>query len=297
MLSILIPTYHYNIYNLVCELQKQCSQLEIAFEIIAQDDASNSDYNLENQKINALENCRFIINPTNLGRGNNRNSLAYQSNYPWLLFLDCDITPTSDTFIENYIKATPLADVIFGGLTYQVEPPQRDEILRWMYGKKREALSLQERQKNPTQTALTSNLLIKKEVFLSHSFDSAIVAYGYEDYLFFLNLKKHTIPVIHIENAVIHLGLETSKQFLDKTKIATENLVWIAQKNPELVYENKILKAYSKLNFYRLTRLYRFIFQLFEPKIKQQLVSKKPSLFLFDLYKLGCYVLAKKQQH
>ncbi len=293
MLSILIPTYHYNIYNLVCELQKQCSQLGIDFEIIAQDDGSNSEFNLENQKINTLEHCRFTTNATNLGRGNNRNSLAQQSSYPWLLFLDCDTTPTSENFIANYIKSTSKADVVFGGLAYQIESPKPNELLRWIYGKKREVLSLQERIQNPTQTALTSNLLIKKDIFLSHPFDSAITAYGYEDYLFFLNLKQHNISITHIDNAVIHLGLETSKEFLEKTKIATENLVWIAQKHPELVAENKIIKAYSKLNFFKLTELYRFVFQSFEHKIKQQLVSKKPSLFLFDLYKLGCFIKIK----
>jgi len=110
-----------------------------------------------------------------------------------------------------------------------------------------------------------------------------------------LNLKQHNISITHIDNAVIHLGLETSKEFLEKTKIATENLVWIAQKHPELVAENKIIKADSKLNFFKLTEFYRFVFQSFEYKIKQQLVSKKPSLFLFDLYKLGCFIMAKKQ--
>jgi len=297
MLSILIPTFDYNIYNLVCELQNQCSQLGIAFEIIAQDDASNSEYTIENQKINALENCRFIINTTNLGRGKNRNSLANQSNYPWLLFLDCDTTPTSNTFIENYINATSKADAVFGGLAYQLEPPKDDELLRWKYGKNREALSLQERLQNPTQTALTSNLFIKKEVFLSHPFDSAIIAYGYEDYLFFLNLKQNHISISHIENAVIHLGLETSKQFLEKTKVATENLVWIAQKHPILVADNKIIKAYNQLTAFGLSTLFGFFFQRFKSKIESQLVSKNPSLFLFDLYKLGCFFLAKKQQH
>lgn len=295
MLSILIPTYHYNIYNLVCELHKQCLQLGITFEIIAQDDASNSEFNLENQKINALEHCRFTTNTSNLGRGNNRNLLAQQSQYPWLLFLDCDTMPISENFIANYIKALGKADVVFGGLTYQLEPPKSDEMLRWIYGKKREALSLQERLHNPTQTALTSNLLIKKDIFLSHPFDAAITAYGYEDYLFFLNLKQHHISITPIDNAVMHLGLETSKVFLEKTKIAIKNLVSIAQKHPDLVAKNKIIKAYSTLKFLRLIGLFNFTFQLLKHQINKQLISKKPSLWLFDWYKLGCFIEAKKQ--
>lgn len=41
MLSILIPTYNYNVVPLVLELQKQCLEYKIHFEIIVFDDGSN----------------------------------------------------------------------------------------------------------------------------------------------------------------------------------------------------------------------------------------------------------------
>ncbi len=40
MLSILIPTYNYNIVALVSEIHRQISNTEIPFEIICLDDAS-----------------------------------------------------------------------------------------------------------------------------------------------------------------------------------------------------------------------------------------------------------------
>ena len=43
MLSILIPIYNYNSYPLVQELHKQCLESDIDFEILCQDDASNSE--------------------------------------------------------------------------------------------------------------------------------------------------------------------------------------------------------------------------------------------------------------
>ena len=52
MLSILITIYHYNLLPLVKEIHQQCVDLEIDFEILTQDDASNSIHNLENEKIN-----------------------------------------------------------------------------------------------------------------------------------------------------------------------------------------------------------------------------------------------------
>jgi glycosyltransferase involved in cell wall biosynthesis len=72
MLSILIPVYNYSVYPLVSELQKQCLESNIQFEILCQDDASNL-FKIENEKINSLENCNFSVNNLNVGRGKNIN--------------------------------------------------------------------------------------------------------------------------------------------------------------------------------------------------------------------------------
>lgn len=60
MLSILIPTYKYNTYPLVQELESQALKAIIPFEMICFDDGSFSVLKKENQKINTLINCCFI---------------------------------------------------------------------------------------------------------------------------------------------------------------------------------------------------------------------------------------------
>ena len=57
MLSILIPTYNYNVYPLVSELQRQCLESKIEFEILCQDDASK----LLNLKIKKLTILKIVI--------------------------------------------------------------------------------------------------------------------------------------------------------------------------------------------------------------------------------------------
>ena len=42
MISILIPCYNYNAYDLVSRLEKECLTLGIVFEIISIDDAINN---------------------------------------------------------------------------------------------------------------------------------------------------------------------------------------------------------------------------------------------------------------
>jgi glycosyltransferase involved in cell wall biosynthesis len=289
MLSILIPTYNYNAFPLVEELQKQCLNCNIKFEIICQDDCSN-DFFIENNKINALKYCSFSSNETNLGRAKNRNHLASKAKFSWLLFLDCDMFPRDSNFIENYVitinkNSKP---VIFGGIIYKIKKPEKDQLLRWHYGHKRESLSLENRKKKPNSSALTSNLLINKKLLLEYPFDSTITKYGYEDLFFLMTLEVNKILVTHIENPAFHLNLENSLLFLNKTRIALENLAFINSQQTVLS-GSKITSTHSALNKLKITPLIIFFFNTFENKIIINLLSQKPSLFLFDLYKLGYF--------
>ena len=285
MLSILIPVYNYNILPLVNELVKQCNLNGIDFEILCQDDASNSSENILNQEINLLPNCSFFVNETNLGRGKNINSLSLKAIYDWLLILDCDTFPTQNDFVKKYIDAISNLknNILFGGIIYENKKPESDQLLRWVYGNKRE-----------TVTILTSNLIIKKEVFLQYPFDESITKYGYEDLLFFSVLKANNFEISKIENPTFHLNLETSNAFLNKTKIALENLMFLYDSKKIRKEENKITTSFEFLRKLKLTQFATFLFRKNQTRIERNLFSKKPSLFLFDLYKLGYYCTLKK---
>lgn len=280
MLSVLIPVYHYNALPLVKELAKQCNFSGITFEILCQDDASNSQENILNKEINLIPNCSFFINENNLGRGKNINSLAQKAKYDWLLILDCDTFPTDSNFIQKYIDVVSDSskNILFGGIIYEDKKPEKEKLLRWIYGQKRE-----------TQSILTSNLLIKKEVFLQNPFDESITKYGYEDLCFFSVLRKNNFEVSLIKNPTFHLNLETSEVFLNKTKTALENLVFLYNANKISGEESRIIKAFELLKNLKLIRFSAFLFNKNQIKIKRNLLSENPSLFLFDLYKLGYF--------
>ena len=289
MLSILIPVYNYSVYPLISELQKQCLEINIQFEILCQDDASNL-FKIENEKINSLENCNFSINNLNVGRGKNINFLAEKSKYEWLLIMDCDTFPTQNNYIQKYISQINEAEkVVFGGIEYKKEKPSSDQLLRWFYGNARESISVEKRNINPNGSALTSNILIQKKVFNSNKFNDSITKYGYEDLVFLSDLKKKGILVKHIDNTTFHLGLETSELFLAKTKIALENLKSISENNSINNSESKILKVYNVFKQLYLTTFISILFKINKKHLEHNLLSKNPSLFLFDLYKLGYY--------
>jgi len=285
MLSILIPVYNYNAQPLVNELVKQCNNSGITFEILCQDDASNSQLNILNQEINLLPNCSFFINEINLGRGKNTNSLAQKAKQDWLLILDCDTFPADSNFIQKYFDVASYSskNILFGGIIYEDKKPDKEQLLRWIYGRKRE-----------TSTILTSNLWIKKEVFLKHPFDDSITKYGYEDLRFFSVLKENNFKILRIQNPTYHLNLETSEVFLNKTKTAVENLVFLYNSNKVSVQDSKILKVFELLKNLKLIRFSAFLFNKYQIKIKRNLLSENPSLFLFDLYKLGYFLSFQK---
>ena len=62
MLSILIPTYNYNIEALVTELHTQAIACDIDFEILCYDDCStNLDLIASNKSINLLKNTSYKV--------------------------------------------------------------------------------------------------------------------------------------------------------------------------------------------------------------------------------------------
>ena len=292
MLSILIPTYNYSAFPLVQELWNQATETGIIFEIIVLDDASNNSNTLaENTNINTLEHSRFERNETNVGRAKNLNKLAQKAQYHWLLMMDCDTFPKSNQFISNYLKAISedKNDIIFGGIVYDKTKPETTNLLRWKYGSNREEIKVEDRIQNPYSTTLTSNILIKKEVFDSVQFDERIAEYGYEDLVFIQNLKAKKYQISHIDNPTFHLNYETSAEFLSKTKKALETLKFIEEQQLLNSVETKIQKIYRLIEKVKLNTIIAYFFQKLQSKAEKNLLSTNPSLFVFDLYKLGYF--------
>jgi hypothetical protein len=266
-------------------------ECEIEFEILCQDDFSSSSYLLENNAVNTLQNCSFSINKINLGRGRNINSISEKAKFNWLLILDCDVFPADKYFIKNYIEviSSSIYKIIFGGISYESRTVENQKLLRWVYGSKRESLPVELRQKKPFSSALTSNILIKKELFIKNPFDNSIIKYGYEDLCLLSVLESKKNQILHINNSAYHLNLETSNQFLEKTKTSLENLNFIIDANILNPKDLKIIKIYNLVKKNGLRKFVVFIFNKFEVQIIRNLLSEKPSLLLFDLYKLGYY--------
>lgn len=288
MLSILIPTYNYNILPLVESLSKQLKAESYAFEIKVIDDCSTIQEITEtNKNIENIPNCNFIQNTTNKGRTATRQALAEAATFNWLLFMDADVLPKNLDFIKCFDLKNQTADVVFGGISYKDSAPEEEKILRWKYGKAREAKSVSERKKMPYLSIISQCFLMKKEVFLTaNNFHENI--YGV-DVLFSQNLEKMKVNVLHINNPIVHLGLESSEKFIEKTKKGLQSLYQFEKENKIPTAYRPIQIAYQSLKKNYALKLFMKMMGFFEKRIYKNLKGRKPSLFLFDLYRLYFY--------
>ena len=297
MLSILIPTYNYNVYPLVTELKSQADALGISYEILVQDDASHF-FLRENTEINLLQHCSYTLNHENLGRGNNIDLLNNRAQFEYVLILEADAFPEKKTYLQNLITTINTdTSILFGGVTYPNQKPEKEKLLRWKYGNERESISLSERLKNPYHFVFTWNLLLKKEILSKHHFPYNVKEYGYEDVVFIKQLKENNILVQHIENRLVHFNSETSLTFIEKTeKAVTTFHKLILDKKLELS-DTKIGKAYSIITLWQLDIVIRFLFKRLSKQMVANLTSSNPSLIVLDLYKLGYFCLLNQKQH
>lgn len=286
MLSILIPTYNYNAFPLVVELHKQCMDCEIAFEILCLDDASIH-YSLENQKINSLSNCQYLINAKNSGRTSTRNKLTNNATYDWLLFLDADVIPVHSNFIKNYIShINSKSKVIFGGYSYENTIPKFESRFRYKYGKNREEKSALQRNSTPYKYIFSGNFLILKKTFIETNFTEQGNYYGMDIYFSYqLFIKK--IEVLHIENPIYHLGLETNEIFFEKSLKAVETKKQFLVNCPNIEKISPLIKKYKTIKKIGLLSIAIFGFKIFKPILNKLILNKNPNLFCFDIYRLG----------
>ena len=286
-LSILIPNYNNVCVELVTVLQQQAAALGINYEIIVADDASpQKDTFPLNQPINELPHCRYIIKETNSGSAATRNYLGQQSQYHWLLFLDCDITIPDDHFLERYMADTH-EGVVNGGICI-IEDDTLSHNLRYIYEKDAEpAHTAEKRQANKYHEFRSTNFMIEREVFMACPFDERFKRSGYEDVLFGKMLKQQQIPVTHIDNPVMMTEFESNPDYVTKIERSMQTLYTFRQ---ELRGYSRILTFDGGIHISAIRSLLRLWHRVFGNMERRNLCGHSPILKLFSLYRLGYYL-------
>jgi glycosyltransferase involved in cell wall biosynthesis len=300
-ISLLIPVFDYDIVALVHSMKSALGQVPEFHEILIGDDGSSVEYR---EKYRSLEGngVRVILSEKNIGRAAIRNRLALEAKGDFLLFIDADamLPGTAEGYMLKWLAMKNVPRVLCGGVLYHDGAPgDPDKLLRWKYGKKKEQRKAAERNKYPHASFSTFNVLIDKLVFSKIRFNEELKQYGHEDTLMGYQLKKAGIEVFHIDNGLIHEGLESNRDFLNKTKLGIENL--------SKLYDNvtdkkafsetvRTLRVYNKLKFFRFTLILAKIFIRYRERMEIRLDSSNISLRLFSFYKM-CMFCTYREIH
>lgn len=289
--------------------------ISLGFEIIFADDGSaDATARQRNAIIAQLPYCQYIERPKNVGRSAIRNFLAHTAHYSHLIFLDGDVAIKRGNFVQTYLAHRNDADVIIGTLHFSrmqvacdtaediightkrakeetkktTEPMLYDDNLKYRYEQQFLAKHpVKKRMQQPYASFRTTNFMVRRDLLLAYPFDETFHEYGYEDTLFGKQLKEHGATLIHLDNAATIADYEDNATFVAKTE---ESLRTLAAHAHQLQGYSTLLHTANKLKCLHLQPLIAFVFELFKGLLHKNLCSNSPSVFLFNVYKLGYYV-------
>lgn len=286
MLSVCIPVYNTSVRALAEALNAQVQGLDAGdeVEVLLLDDGSDPAYVDLNAPLAELPAVCFM-KQSNAGRSAVRNRLADLAQGTFLLFVDSDCQVPED-FLARYLAVCREGRVVVGGLAYPPRPVDRALLLRWKVGVHREMRSVGARQQQPYHHFLSSNFLIPKALFRQLRFEQNLIGYGHEDTLFGQALRQQQTEILHIDNPVTHLGLDSAVQYLPKVKESVGNLLRIVEQGYE-ADGFRLWRAHQKLQGAGLARPLAYLFRWMETPLRKALSGPFPSLFLLDFYKLG----------
>lgn len=221
--------------------------------------------------------------------------MATEAAHGLLLFLDCDGGMIRQDFIATYLKHKTDKTIISGGREYaRIRPTDDRYVLHWSYGSTKESRPLEERQAHPLRYFHSNNFLVERHTFLGVTFDETITSYGYEDLLFAQDAVTKGVTVRHIDNPVEHLDLQTNEVFLDKARMAIDNLIDLQKRG--LNVETNLVGGYIKLKSLFLLKPFSIYYKMKEKAILENLRSTHPKLRNLDIYKLYYYMTSRHKK-
>jgi glycosyltransferase involved in cell wall biosynthesis len=289
-LSILIPVYNTVCTGIVERLSMQCQRIaaddgSFRYEIIVADDASPRKDCIEaNKSIGAMPNCRYIVKAENTGSAATRNFLAREARYEWLLFLDCDMEIVHPGFIRRYLD-TEAVGVINGGISIGNGCSQN---LRFLYEKESEPFhTAEQRRRRPYQSFRSTNFIIERKSMLACPFDERFTRSGYEDVMLGKELRRHNIPITHIDNPTLMTDFETNPDYIAKIERSLHTLFRFRE---ELRGYSRLLTLVDGIHVGVVKTAIRLWHRLFGTLERRNLCGRRPSLTVFKLYRLGYYL-------
>jgi glycosyltransferase involved in cell wall biosynthesis len=263
-LSVLVPFLRDDPTGLLTALARE-GPLEERVELITLDDGTGDDL-LAARVAAAVHElplpAAFLRLRENDGRAKGRNRLARHARGRFLLFLDSDMLPDGDRFLRTYLEliAAEQPEVAFGGFSLLQAPLRPEHALHRAMTLKSDCSPVEVRRREPEKHVYTSNLLVRRDVFLADPFDEAFRGWGWEDVEWALRVSQHH-PIRHVDNTATHLGLEPAASIAAKYEEAAPNFARLVQAHRQAISHYPSYRAALLLRRLPLLRLWRPAFK------------------------------------
>ena len=257
-LSILVPFYRDNPTALAAALNPLIG-VRRDIEIVLLDDGCPDPVLNEavTRTVRALSApARLLSAAENIGRSAGRNLLARQSRGRWLLYLDADMEPGGDDFLEAYLTRIEQDDfdAAFGGYE-TAEPVDRRYQLHAVLARTSDEKDAAARALIGPTAYCSSNLLVRASVMRGVPFDAGFTGWGFEDVDWAVRAARHH-QLIHFDNPARHAGLQTTESLLQKFRDGAVNYARLLHKHPHLAVlpGARAARALGAIPFQRLLR-------------------------------------------
>jgi glycosyltransferase involved in cell wall biosynthesis len=293
ILSVLTPFLRDDPAALIRLLEQEADALKGTAELILLDDGTN-DPALTARLIAQIDACalpvRLMTVNENEGRAVGRNRLAAAARGGSLLFLDSDMRPDHDHFLQTWADLAGSGDtaVAFGGFSLLQAPDASRFAVHRSMAAKSDCISHGKRALQPEKYVFTSNLLVRRDVFDTETFDSGFTGWGWEDVEWAMRVSRR-YKIEHVDNPATHMGLDTVESLAAKYEQSAPNFARVVARHPDFV------AAYPS---YRIARRLKALpgLKMIRPLFKQAArVSILPvalRAFSLRLYRVALYAEA-----
>ena len=288
-LSVLIPFMRDDPVGLLAALDREA----VAVEIIVLDDGSG-DPVLAARVGEAVEAmrlpARFVRLAANEGRSRGRNRLARHARADRFLFIDADMLPDSDRFLADWLALAEARDpaAAFGGFSLDQTPRTRANALHRAMALKSDCVPAPERSRAPAKHMFTANLMVRRDVFDSVTFDERFTGWGWEDVEWAIRVAE-LWPIVHPDIPASHMGLDPAPLMARKYEQSAANFARVVADH------RAVVETYPS---YRVARLLRHVplRALWRPLLKAfattDALPVPPRAFVLRLYRAALYAEA-----
>ena len=261
MLSICITTRNSNIESLISRLTDQAKELDISSEILVAESGSDQNYSSMNEQLCTKRHIKYFKHNQHLSHGQMKNLLAQQAQGSYLLFLNGKNHITHRNYLQMFTEVMQPGVTIEGGTTASGIKPDKPYQLHWMAMHNLLTFDADQRNQHPYYHLTTNNMLIPRGIFLQHPISDGddyteILPYTYE-------LKKNSVPVIHIDNPVSTNDYLPALKFLVVTRKQMQQTATWLQKLTGPEKEHIGIPEFVKLTNSRKNRIKRLYKHLY----------------------------------